>query len=69
MSIEGFGIGIVMLQVVLNGGFEFADAFEDAATNAVLGPTVLIALWDSEFLHQRSAEWRARYCIIAIIET
>ena len=37
---EGFGISIVMLQVVLNGGFEFTDAFEDAARNALLGQTI-----------------------------
>lgn len=32
-SDEGFGIGIVALQVDLDGGFEVGDASEDAAAN------------------------------------
>ena len=34
---EGFGVGIVVIEVLLDGGFEFGDALEDTAANAVLG--------------------------------
>src|SRR5258708_34202371 len=34
---EGLWIGIVMLEVVLDGGFEFGNAFEDAGADAVSG--------------------------------
>jgi hypothetical protein len=34
---EGLWIGNVMLEVVLDGGFEFGNAFEDAAADAVSG--------------------------------
>jgi hypothetical protein len=33
---EGFGLGIVVFEVVVNGSFEFADGGEDAATDALL---------------------------------
>ncbi len=33
---EGFGVCIVVFEVVVNSGFEFGDGGEDAATNALL---------------------------------
>lgn len=34
---EGFGVGIVVFEVLVNGRFEFGDGGEDAATDALLG--------------------------------
>ena len=34
---EGFGVGIVVLQVGFDGGLEVGDAPEDAASDGVLG--------------------------------
>src|SRR5258708_32015417 len=34
---EGFRVGIMMLQVVLDGGFEFDDALEDTAADTIGG--------------------------------
>ena len=34
---EGLGVGIVVVEVVHDGGFEFGDAVEDAAADALVG--------------------------------
>ena len=41
---EGFGIGIVVLQVVFDGGFEVSDAAKHAAPNGILGDQAKEAL-------------------------
>ena len=42
---EGFWIDIVVVQVILNSGFQFGDTFEDAASNSVSGDQTEEVKW------------------------